>query len=346
MTTSSGSAADIDLLLSHLNAWRRSEIQAFMRRHSITGLAGSKEELLEAVRRAVVAGTVTTADLVGYLDEIEPGNKQHVILLVSTTAASQKWSTPVAVAAHLAAANRSDVWQANLPLVGDADMKLSAVSMTGSVIDLYAVNRRLHLRRRPDLDDTNAQRAGVPVEERVYEKVYIRAWCRLRWDTASLTATLHISQLPSQQLYSEVRDAFWAHLLPFFPVDAFSPVNLAKAVTQLHALEENGTPEARTQAVSYLSHGNRRAQFSSATGSQGLLHESTAMDSAMQTWRQASTGAGGNFYYLPGSVTGGPNPLTDEVHVHIVVRESRVNFPQPTAPIDLDYVVSRIRALA
>jgi hypothetical protein len=340
-TTSEG------LLLAHLATWRRSDIQSFMRGHEIPGVSNNKTELLEAVASALRDGQVSNEALATYLDELEPGNKQHVIVLKSNEAASEQWSTPEAVEAKLQAAGKHDLWDARVPLAAPVAMELSSVVMTNGLIDIYAVDQKVHLIRREDLD-TETQRGSTPVVQHVYEKVNIRAWARLKWNTKSSTATLHISQLPSRTLYSEVKEAFWNLLGPFFPVDAFEELDLAHVISNLHQLEESSPPgEARAQAVGYLSHGGRRADFASSAGSQGLLHETQKMDQAMDVWRDASRGHSGNFYFLPGSATlGQGNPLTDEIHVYVVVKESRVNFPRPTDPADIDYVAGRIRSLA
>lgn len=349
MSSLSDRSTERGLLLAHLGAWRIAEIKEFMIRHNIAGRAGTKPELLERVEDALRTVDVSNVDLTTYLDELEPGNKQHVILLAAAEAAGEEWGSAEHVQTKLRAAGLEDRWQRTVPLVAPDDLEVSSVSLDqDGVLEVYAVNRRLHLSRREDLDRDDVDRGGINIVEHAYEKIYIRAWCRLRWNTVAGTAALHVSQLPSQQLYSDVQVAFWDRVNSFLPQRTFTSIDLSRAVSQLHELEKDSPPgEARLQAVQYVSHGQRRAQFSSVSGSQSLLNENAAMDTSMETWRSNGRGAGGNFYFLPGSTTSRPgNPLVSEVHVHILVKDSRVNFPLPNEPGDLDYVLSRIRALA
>src|SRR3954447_2063688 len=213
-------STDRGLLLAHLAAWRVEEILKFMRDQSIAGRSAAKDDLLATVERAVQDGSVSDADLVQYLDEIEPRGKQHVFVIQGSEDAGNRWASPADAQARLGEAGRHDLWEAHRPLVGPAEVEISSVSMRDGSVEIYGVSRKLYLKRREDLEGGDTTRRGVPVIEQVFEKVWIRAWTRLLWDVQSGQASLHIAQLPTKRLYSEAQTEFFAAIRPFFPVDA------------------------------------------------------------------------------------------------------------------------------
>lgn len=337
-----------ELLLRHLYAHPVPILKAFMREQSITGLSGTKEELEASIRRALGAGDLQQDALIGYLDRVEPRAKQHVVLYDTPGHLADLWSDEAEVEAAVNAAGLSELWQQRVPLAAPDQLELSSIQFDDGRLEVYAVARRTYLRRRPELEQSERVIDGIPVEEHLFERVVVRQWSRLVWDPTAGAASIHISQLPQERLYSEALEEFLDLLHDWLPFDAFSILNLARVIGALHTQAETGTAEARIQAVEYNTFGGRRIAVRGLDRNQEVLGENAAVDEAVRIARDNGTGAGGNFYFLPAADGSGPpnNPLREEAHVDLVVFHQRVNFRRATGPGGIDYICSRVRALA
>src|SRR4051812_47077186 len=73
------SDAERDELVSHVLALRKDFVQELLRRAQVAR-TGVKSDLRDRLRQALEDGKLSAEDLVDFLDEAEPGGKQHVFL--------------------------------------------------------------------------------------------------------------------------------------------------------------------------------------------------------------------------------------------------------------------------
>jgi hypothetical protein len=347
MNGASFTAAERELLLTQFGALRSDEIRDFMRDKGIGPLRGRKDELIDRVAQALRKREVEVnwEGLIDFLDGVEPYNKQHVILYKVSAETGRDWQDSEMVAALLREHGLGELWQSRVPLAAPEQVTLSSVRLDDGVLEIYAIARRSYPVRRKDREEGLMDEPRF--EARVYENVQVRTWIRLRWMLASGEASLHIAQLPRKGIYEATREEFFGLLRGWFPVDVFDPLNLSQAVSRLEEAEINGAPEARVQAVGHNSRGGLRSNISSGAAEQSVFGESSDYDDALKTLHDAGPGSGGSFYFLP-PAAGGPagTPLSDEIHVVIVVKDDRINFPQPTNEDHLNHVLRRVRILA
>jgi hypothetical protein len=86
-TQAQPSEAEIDELVSHVLALRKDFVQDLLRSSDVPFSGLHKAELRVRLREAIDEGTIDPADVAGFLDDVEPGGKQHVFMLRGCSAA-------------------------------------------------------------------------------------------------------------------------------------------------------------------------------------------------------------------------------------------------------------------
>jgi hypothetical protein len=334
---------EMDLIINSIMSLKKERIQAFLETHGLDGI-GTKAIKRGTLMGALAEGKVHHAQIVAYLDEIEPWGKQHVILFDGPACDISPWRNSQWVRKHLEDKGLDDYLDTQVPLALPDRLTLSSILHTPTRLRITAVERREGALREPELD----RREEVEDSEVIY-KAYIykivRGFTVFDWDLTANQAFLQISQLPSGQRYEEAVSRFGELLDDVLKIGDFAQVELRNVISRLHELEEAGTPEARSHGIGYRTLQGRTLTGRSSTGTGALLGESV-IDDAMASIRAVGVGHLGNFYWLP-SADGDrtTNPLEDEIHVELIGEYKRVNFMTPSCERDLRYVLQRIRDL-
>ncbi len=332
-------------LLTFLLALRLDRVRAFLARHEIAKY-GSRADLRQRLEESFANGKIDIVAIVDFLDEVEPWSKQHVFLYNGGDALVDDWKDPATLRTQLAVAGVAELLDARLPLVLPEDLALSAITIEdGRFVTISAVERREYREREPSRDRVEVDASGRTVELVAYIHVVTRGLLTFRWDLLTNTAALHITQGGRGYEYQAAEQRFAKLVQPFLQFDRFSPTDLQSLIRRLHELAQTGTPEARPHRLGYRSRGGRSIEAASPTYRDSVTGEA-AIDGALATIADESTGRLGNFYWLAGvSPNGDTNPLPDDLHLIIVANESRVNFMVPTSREIVTYVLQRIRAL-
>jgi len=332
-------------LLTFLLALRLDRVRVFLGRHGIARY-GNRADLRERLEENLLAGTLTIVDLVDFLDEVEPWSKQHVFLYNGGDGLVQGWRDGNALRARLGEANVAELLDARLPLVLPEELSLSSITVDdGRFVTISAVERREYREREPSRDRVEVDPAGRTIELLAYVHVITRGLLTFRWDLATNTAALHITQSGRGYVYEEAEERFARLVQPFLAFDRFARTDLQRLIRRLHELAQAGTPEARPHRLGYRSRGGISVEAASATYRDSVTGEA-AIDGALTAIAGASTGRLGNFYWLAGVDHGGvANPLPADLHVVVIANESRVNFTVPSSQEIVTYVLQRIRTL-
>lgn len=333
-------------LLTFLLALRLDRVREFLGRHGIARY-GNRADLRERLEENLHEGTITIVDLVVYLDEVEPWSKQHVYLYNGGDGLVADWQDANALRGRLRAANVAELLDARLPLVLPEELTLSSIALDRDrrFVTISAVERREYREREPSRDRVEVDAAGRTVELLAYVHVVTRGLLTFRWDLATNTAALHITQAGRGYDYEDAEQRFARLVQPFLAFDRFTRTDLQRLIRRLHELAQAGTPEARPHRLGYRSRGGRSIEAASATYRDSVTGEA-AIDDALAAIAGQSTGRLGNFYWLAGvNPDGGANPLPADLHLVVVANESRVNFMVPSSREIVTYVLQRIRAL-
>lgn len=324
---------------------RADYIRSLMRGNRITGLSNNKPELLLEVEKALRENRLSWETLIQFLDRHEPYGKQRVFLFKAMDDTQDQWSE-TALRAAVDQAGRGDLWNAPVPVAAPDELTLSSVGVQDDTFTALAIGRRTFRRRAEELEgQVQVPRPGLEV--RLYEDVDIRGWVRLELDLSTGAAQMRGVHLPQQAVQLGLFDDFRG-LLDWFPLTAFAPLDLAKAIKALHEDERTNTPhEALVQAVGYDDPSGLKSTIRSAASTQSVSGHGTAMDTAIDAIRSSGHGADGNFYFLPPNEGGMPNtPLTKPVRAVVYARAGRIDFTKPMEAAELEYVLRRIRVLA
>ncbi|HLA13572.1 MAG TPA: hypothetical protein VJZ25_00990 [Gemmatimonadaceae bacterium] len=342
------------LLLGYLMQLRADFISRFLERADLPR-TGTRAVLRERVEEALSEGRVTYESIALFLDEFERWGKQHVVLYANPGGYRDQWASEEEVRARLREHELEQLLDAPLPVALPEMMTLSSISFApGTRLVVTAVERREQVKRREDLDPKDGlepDEAGGStirrIELRAFERVITRGLVVFDWQIDAGTAAIHISQRPTGQRYDTVIADFAGLVDPWLRLDRFAPLDLADAVAALHAHEEEDpdTAETRSHRHAYRTTENRELQISSASAQQSAFGE-TALDQVASTVRNRGVAQLGNLFFLAVEHPSDERPLVDDVHVTILVADSRVNFMTPQSPDAISYVLGRLRALS
>jgi hypothetical protein len=245
---------------------------------------------------------------------------------------------------HLENHDLDDYLDTQVPLALPEKLTLSAIHYSPEKLRITAVERREGALREPDLDRTEEVEDSEVIYKAYVFKI-VRGFSVFEWDLMANQAFMQVTQLPSGQRYEEAASRFMEMINGVLDIGEFSHVELRNVISRLHALEQAGTPEARSHGIGYRTLQGRTLTGRSSTGVGALLGE-TVIDDAMASIRAVGVGHLGNFYWLP-STDGdrSVNPLEDEVHVELIGEFKRVNFMTSNCERDIRYVLQRIRSL-
>jgi hypothetical protein len=333
-------------LLGFLLALRLDRARDFLGRHGLARY-GSRADLRERLEESLLATTITTVDLVDFLDEVEPWAKQHVFLYQGGDGLVAGWRDAEALQARLAEANVAQLLNARIVLALPEELTLSSITVESErFVTISAVERREYREREPARDRVEVDSAGRTIELIAYVNVVTRGLIIFRWDLVTNTAALHITQGGRSYGYEDAEERFARLVQPFLAFDRFTRNDLQRVISRLHELAQAGTPEARPHRVGYRSRGGISVEAASATYRDSVTGEA-AIDTALTAIAGASTGRLGNFFWLAGvDQDGTANPLPTDLHVVVIANESRVNFMIPSSREVITYVLQRIRALS
>ena len=331
----------IDLVL----ALKKTYIQDFLRQRELP-VSGTKPDLRDRLQEALDAGDVTYEGVVHFLDSVAPWGKQHVILYNGPWSDLQLWKDGERLRQHLENHGVGDLYNSHLPLVLPEELTLSSIMHSDGTLRITAVQKREYTERMPEHDERRQTENGTLITLRAYAHHLSRMLVAFEWNLNANTAMLQITQLSSNTHYEDVAEEFFGLIGHWLDITQFSPVDIRQAIRNLHELEEDGSPEARSHGIHYRTLRGRGISASSPSPRDSVLGE-TVIDDAMSSVRDKGVGHLGNFYWLPGKQPGPViNPLKSDVHMFIVGDKSRINFPTPNSEEVVRYVLHRVRELS
>lgn len=332
-------------IIQYLMELKGDSIREFLASHGLPK-SGTKPELRERIQEYLDEGALKYKDLVKFIDTAAPWGKQHVFLYEGPESEVRKWQKNEYVSNVLTEIGLSKYLNSRLPLILPETLTLSSIEYPrGRELKIYAVERREHWERKREYDERKTQE-NQKIELRAYVNQVIRGIIVFRWNLVSNNAILQISQLPSGSKYEEVEGRFAELIGSWLNIELFQKLDLRPVIRKLHELEETGTPEARSHSIGYRTRGGRTVSAQSPTPHDSVLGEKM-LDSALSSVRRQGVGHIGNFYWLPSSANpANGNPLEKEVHTIIVGNKARINFTTPNKKEDVEYVLSRVRALS
>lgn len=345
-TTSNPTDAEIAELVSHVLALRTDFVQDLLRSEGVPFSGLRKMQLRERLRDAIEDGRIDVADVVGFLDEVEPGGKQHVFLLRVPQALNDKWKDAQAVRRRLGARTAiRGLLDASTPLLMPAELQLSRIRVQDGHVEILAVEARRYFERDESYDRKTTSEEGLPVELRAHVQRVARTTVVLRWNTATRHAALHITQASGHGLerehYRNVAARFASAVKPWLDFSQFNDVNLRKVIHELHRREQDGRPMTTSRRGRWETPDGSELEAVSASARSSVFADKP-LTAAIGQVENAASGQSGNFYWLP---TAGDGPLTDELHLTILAFDSRVHFMVPSSPQEVDYILDQIRRL-
>ena len=339
--------ADINELVSHVMALRKDFIQSLL---ADVGVPSAERQRLKGALREVILdhledGVLTVERLVAFLDEHEPGGKQHVFLLRPVAAYNRTWRDPSAVRRQLGRRRvLRDLLDGELPLVMPEELTLSSIRVSDAGIEIVGVEARRYFERDDSYDDATTSDEGLPVELRAYVERVARSTVVLRWDVAHRHAALHITQATSPGVsrahYGDVLSRFGQAVSPWLKLDRFRPVNLHKVMHKLQSKERSRRPWTRSRRGSWETVDGSEVEAISAGVDAGIFDD-LRVAAAVDQVADPNSGSTGNLYWLDRPV----NPLTEDLHLTILANDSRVHFMRPSSPHIVAHVLEQLRSL-
>lgn len=332
-------------IIDYMMQLKGDQIRAFLAERDLVQ-NGPKPQLRDRITEYVDEGSLRYEDLVSYIDSVAPWGKQHVFLYDGPDREVELWRQETEATKFLRDGGVLRLRNAKIPLGLPETLQVSSIEYrSGTTLGVLAVERRDHCERCEDKDRDDII-DGQHYELRAYANRVFRGLVLFRYNLVANTAELRITQLPSGSEYREVEERFAKLVTPWLNLKSFSKLDLRRAITKLHRAEEGGTPEARSHNISYRTTGGRDVSASSPTQHDSVLGEA-GVDNFLREVRETSVGRIANVYWLPASVyPEHDNALRREIHTVIVAYRNRINFTKPSSRAEVEYVLSRVRALS
>jgi hypothetical protein len=345
-STDTFTEAELDELVSHVLALRKDYVQRLLKDHGVHFSGLRKPELRERLRDALHEQEISAYEVAQFLDEVEPGGKQHVFLMRARKALNDHWQDPAAVRRRLRA--RADVraaLDAPVPLLMPPELELSRIRLEDDLVEVIAIEARRYTERAEVYDEETTSEDGLKVELRGYIERVARSTVVLRWNTATRHAALHITQASGGNLgrdhYREVRERFSQTVAPWLDFAQFKDINLRPVVHELHRREQAAHPITRSRRGRFeMADGAEMEAISASTGVSIFGDE--RLKAAIGQVDDPASSQSGNLYWLPG---GDGNILKSELHLSIQAFDSRLYFMVPSSPQEVEYVIGQIRSL-
>lgn len=320
-------------------------VQEFLKQVNLP-VSGTKPELRSRIQEGLEAGEITYEQIVAFLDSVAPWGKQHVFLYAGPQNNIASWKNPDYVRELLKRHNMEELFNARLPLILPDRLALSSITHSNGKLRVTAIQKQVYQERAKELDEEKETEIGTPITLRAYTNHLSRALVAFEWDLNANAAMLQITQLHRDTLYEEVAKEFWGLVSGWLDISKFGLVDIRRAIKRLHELEEVGTGETRSHGIHYQTRGGSSLSALSPSPRDSMLHDKD-VNNAMHTMTKTGVGNLGNFYWLP-NIQPGPvsNPLGGDVHVYIVGKKSRINFPTPNNEEVVRYVLYRVRQLS
>jgi hypothetical protein len=330
-------------LVTDLLVLKKSQIQDFLGQNELRR-SGTKAELREWIEEALRDGELAPERIVQFLDEVTPWGKQHVYLYAGPGSSIADWKKPDWVANLLKQHRVGKYLNATLPLALPEAMKLSSILHDNGRLRITAIKKREWWERDEEFDEAKRTPDGDRIELRAFVHRVTRSLVAFEWDLTANTAFLQISQLPAGFRYEEVQKEFFDLIRKWLDDAQFRLIDLRPVIKQLQEIEDASNGEFRSLGARYRTPQGGTLEGKSASPADRLLDD-PVINAAMTIVRTKGIGHLGNFYWLPGAAANPTtNPLRDNVHVYIVGRHNRINFPTPNGEQAIRYVLSRIRS--
>jgi hypothetical protein len=341
-----GTGTEIDELVSHVLALRKDFVQDLLSSERVSFSGLNKLQLRDRLREAIDDGRISVADVIGFLDEVEPGGKQHVFLMRPTAYLNTHWSDPQATRRRLA--RRSSIrglLDAVTPLLMPGELELSRIRVEAGHVEILAVEARRYYERDTSLDERSTSPDGLPVDLRAHVGRVARTTVVLRWNTLTRQAALHITQASGRSgldrdHYRQVAARFASAVEPWLDFSQFTDVDLRKVIHELHRRETAGKPLTSSRRGRWGTPDGGEIDAVSASASASVFADEP-LTAAIAQVETTTSGQSGNFYWLPTQA----GPLTDQLHLTILGFDSRVHFMVPSSPQEVDHVIEQIRRL-
>lgn len=302
--------------------------------------SGTLADYRSVLEQNIGTKTLPITRVATWLDERAAHERQHVMLLKSTTGMAHEWRKQSTE--HLKQLNERIP---NSPggLLLPSTPTLAAARLTpANLLEVNVLSLETAQTREPDLDYSSPRK---DTDETVTFKAYVEERSRcvtiFKWNLQSGDAQLQITNLPSGSTYSTVWEQTADILGSIIPIRLFDKLDLDKVISRLHASAMLPDPEARPQSIDYASPQGRRLIGRVIATRQSLIGEQM-IDDALEAMRQKGKARIGNFYWKPSQKT----PFSDDIHTVIIAEEHRVNFPTDNPANVIEYILRRIRKLS
>jgi hypothetical protein len=331
---------DADVLIDHLLALTTAELRGLRRRFGFAS-SQNKGELRDILSAAITNGTLTTAAIIEFLDQVTPWGKQHIFLYRGKSGTQKHWTNRRNVKNTLATHGLLDLLDKQVPLALPKALTLASIRSTSSVLRVTAIRRREGWVRDHDLVKYGKTPDGREVEYRGFVRQVLRGLVAFEWNLVANEAMLQISQLPSGSSYEGVAAEFATIVESWLRIKDFSLIDVRRANAELHKLERAKKAKTTSQYAGFDRVGSRRFTVRSTSNKVPLFGDKDIDDFLSKVEPESVPRIGGYFWGADGK-----GKDSKRTHFVIVGAKKRVNVMTPSSEERLRNVVTELRRLS
>lgn len=319
---------DIAVAIEYAFGHRKVAIQEFLKQYSIS-TKGKKEQLRNAVVKAVRDGEISNEDIIGFLDSLEGWGNQHIYLFSSPANVMTKWKSKASAKKLVKDAGFEDLFNCRRPLVLPDEPTLASVEWTKKRVRFVWIDRREWYER---IEEEDEESKDGEILYKAYRHQITRGVTSFDWNLVSGDAALMIQTLPRGENYDDVRKAFEAELAAFIDLNEFTRCRITKAIKKLES-----SKEALNRKIELLTRTKAIAAYTSK-GRKTDAYEDEDLKKSRKALGERTTSKSGNFYFQPTA-----KGLDRAIHVKLYTADQRVGLFGECTESEVQYVLSRVR---
>lgn len=339
---------ELDELVSHVLSLRKDFVQALLKEAGVErdDRMRPKADLRQTLRDQIASGELEIERVIQFLNEREPGGKQHVFLFRPSKEINDRWKDLDKARRRLRRRKTlRELIDAELPLVMPSALQVASLHFGEEEFELVAVEARRYTERDESYDGSRISEEGLPVELRAWVHRVARSTVVLRWDLKRRVAALHITQATQQGVprayYRDVLRRLSAVVGPWLDLGKFEDVDLHKVIDKLQRLERGGGQAlTKSRRGDWETDYGSKVQARSASASESMFTDQKLV-AAVDKVADPTSGQSTSMYWLSSQA----NPLEDDLHLSIVASDSRIHFRKPSSKEAVEHVIGEIRRL-
>jgi hypothetical protein len=308
----------VDVIFSHKLAW----VRGLLKEQSLPS-SGTEAELRNRIKEYLEAGTLSSGDLIGLLDEVEGWGDQHAYLYSASTALIAELADETEFKKALKKNRALGLFNEPLPLVLPDAPKLSSVDWSTDAVRFVWVEKREY---RDRIEDEDREEDDLVFD--AYKIKVTRGVISFQCDLVTGHAELLIQRLPTGNNYLAEKAKYETRLGKFFDMAQLTPCTVGGAIKKI-----DSATGIRKRASELATTRGHRITYTSRSRKEDVYNDPDILKSR-KTLGALLAGRLGNYYW----------PIDGrDIHLKLYAKDQRLGIFGECTQEEVSSVLAQIR---